>query len=432
MKILCTGDLHIGRRPSRIPNERDAARWSCAAIWQAIVERAIGERVDAVILTGDVVDQSNKYFEATGPLERGLRQLADAGIPTLGVAGNHDHDVLPRIADSIPDGMFRLLGRAGQWEPAELVGAGGAMAHVHGWSFPAEHVRTNPLDDYRLSRNSATPVIGVLHADVDVMGSAYAGVALADLQRRDVDVWLLGHVHKPMRYPINAGRAVLYPGSPQAMDPGETGVHGPWLVNVHPNRRVELEQIPLSRVVYETVAIDVGGVTDQEDLDRRAYESLREYLAAIARGNPAAEFVSMRVDLTGRTGLSGHLAEAAARIQDFVSPLGGVTVGIDRVWNRTRAAINLDELSRADDPPGLLARLLIGLQDNALPADDVKVTELDGLVDQALEAMNRVHEASEYGPVARDMRPTRVMARALLAEQATRVLEALLSQKEAA
>jgi predicted phosphodiesterase len=415
-----------------MPDERDAARWSCAAMWQAIVERAIKERVDAVILTGDVVDQSNKYFEATGPLERGLRQLADARIPTLGVAGNHDHDVLPRIADSIPDGMFRLLGRAGHWESAKLAGAGGAIAHIHGWSFPAEHVRTNPLDDYRLSRNSATPVIGILHADVDVMGSAYCPVALADLQRRDVDVWLLGHVHKPTRYPLSAGRAVLYPGSPQAMDPGETGVHGPWLIHVHPNGGVELEQIPLSHVVYETVAIDAGGVTGQEDLERRAYESLREHLAAIAEGNPAAEFVSMRVELTGRTNLSGRLADAAARIQDFVSPLAGVTVDIDRVWNRTRPAVDLDELSRADDPPGLLARLLIRLQDNAQPADDVNSTKLDGLVDQALEAMNRVHEAGAYGPVARDARPTRAMARAILAEQTTRVLEALLSQKEGA
>ena len=109
VKILSTADLHIGRTPTRVP---DAVRTqsSCARMWSAVVELAIREEVDLVTLSGDVVDHANRFFEATGPLETGIAQLAAAGIDTYAVAGNHDYDVLPRIVDAVGTDRFHLLG----------------------------------------------------------------------------------------------------------------------------------------------------------------------------------------------------------------------------------------------------------------------------------------------------------------------------------
>ena len=55
-KILATADIHVGRRPSKVPDEEDARRFSSARIWEAIVDRAIAEEVDLVALSGDVID----------------------------------------------------------------------------------------------------------------------------------------------------------------------------------------------------------------------------------------------------------------------------------------------------------------------------------------------------------------------------------------
>ena len=35
-------------------------------MWEAIVDRAIEEKVDLVALSGDVVNHDNRFFEATG------------------------------------------------------------------------------------------------------------------------------------------------------------------------------------------------------------------------------------------------------------------------------------------------------------------------------------------------------------------------------
>ena len=68
MKILACSDIHIGRIPS-IP---DTSLASSVSAWDAIVEQALDKHVDVVVLSGDVVDQDDAWFEAYGPL---LKQL---------------------------------------------------------------------------------------------------------------------------------------------------------------------------------------------------------------------------------------------------------------------------------------------------------------------------------------------------------------------
>ena len=53
-RILRTGDVHLGRRPSRVPIEDDAV--SVAYVWRQCIDAAIDQSVDAVTLTGDIVD----------------------------------------------------------------------------------------------------------------------------------------------------------------------------------------------------------------------------------------------------------------------------------------------------------------------------------------------------------------------------------------
>jgi hypothetical protein len=50
VRILVTGDIHIGRRPTRVPEPELAERASAARMWEAIVSLAIALRVDGVML----------------------------------------------------------------------------------------------------------------------------------------------------------------------------------------------------------------------------------------------------------------------------------------------------------------------------------------------------------------------------------------------
>ena len=71
LQLLCTGDVHLGRRPSRVPVEND--KLSVRRVWDRFVETALNREVDAAVLTGDIVDSENEMYEAYGALSAVFR-----------------------------------------------------------------------------------------------------------------------------------------------------------------------------------------------------------------------------------------------------------------------------------------------------------------------------------------------------------------------
>jgi exonuclease SbcD len=260
MKILMTGDLHMGRGSSKFAEMESQTSIGC---WQAIVEEAIVRSVDLVLLSGDVVDRRNCYFESYMPLQTGIARLADNGIMTIAVAGNHDFNVLPNLTNDIDREMFRLLGLGGMWEQFEFQ-CGTETLGVTGWSFPEAHVETTPLDSFPETNNSCDYHIAMVHGDLNATVSKYAPLSSSRINELSQHHWLLGHVHKPALTSTQHDRWVLYPGSPQALDPGESSHHGVWLWE--PSVQAEPQFLPMSSVCYEPLSINVSECADAEEI----------------------------------------------------------------------------------------------------------------------------------------------------------------------
>ena len=260
MKILMTGDLHLGRGSSKFAEMESQTSISC---WQAIVDEAINQSVNLVLLSGDVVDRRNCYFESYMPLRTGIARLANNGITTIAVAGNHDFSVLPNLTDDIDRDMFRLLGLGGVWEQFEFQ-CGGESLGLTGWSFPESHVEISPLDTFPETNESCDYHIAMVHGDLHATVSKYAPLALSRIEELSEYHWLLGHIHKPGVIQTQHKRWVLYPGSPQALDPGEPHHHGIWLWE--PGIQDEPELLPMSSVCYEPLTIDVSDCGDAEEI----------------------------------------------------------------------------------------------------------------------------------------------------------------------
>jgi DNA repair exonuclease SbcCD nuclease subunit len=140
-----------------------------AMAWNRLVDLAIEERVAAVCLSGDIIDEDNKFWEAIGALEHGINRLSSANIRTFVVAGNHDYDVLSRIASHLPREHFALVGRGGVWERITLNNGADGKLNIDGWSFPGQRVYTSPLESYDLPADHLVPTLGIVHGDLDVV-----------------------------------------------------------------------------------------------------------------------------------------------------------------------------------------------------------------------------------------------------------------------
>jgi len=420
VKLVLTGDLHLGRSSSRVSAEGGHDELRATAAWERIVELAIREGAAAVCLSGDVVDEGSKFWEAIGALEAGVGRLGEAGIQTVAVAGNHDFDVLARLADELPGEHFVLLGRGGNWERFTLKRSGQPAVHLDGWSFATQQVRRSPLDDYALPDAGAVPVLGMVHGDLGVTDSSYAPLDLNRLRGLPPEGWLLGHLHAPRL--LDGDRWVLYPGSPQALDPGEAGAHGPWVVEVRAGRMGDPDQRPLSTVWYESVEVDVGGVAEGPQLETVLLSALREHAERLtAAGGSALCHARLRVTLVGETPLShkeiGALTKDVAA--DLVLPVGSGTLTVERLDVRTTPPLDLHEHAASHSALGTVARLLLALEEKEPPEDLAEVLRL---------ARSAAEQADNRFAVVSHRELSEDALRELVATQARALLTELVAQ----
>jgi exonuclease SbcD len=136
MRFLHTSDWHLGRTLHRAD-----LREAQAAFLDHLVDTARSERVDAVLVAGDVYDRAIPPLDAVGLYEDALARLRAAGPRVILISGNHD--------------SARRLG-----VNSSLIDASGV------------HLRTRP-------EALATPVLlGDVHGQVAVYGIPYLEPAL--------------------------------------------------------------------------------------------------------------------------------------------------------------------------------------------------------------------------------------------------------------
>ncbi len=426
LRILVCADVHIGRRSGGLPAEL-AEELTPAAAWERTVAYAISARVAALVVCGDLADETNAYYEALAPLERAAAALALAGIPFIAVAGNHDWDVLGRLADSAPAAGLTVLGRGGHWQHLDLAGTGGGRVRLFGWSFPQRTVAESPLPDFPLGDiEPGTVNLGFLHADLNASGGGYCPVSRAALLAVPLDGWVLGHVHQPTPVAAVAGRPwVLYPGSLQGLDagPGERGRHGPWVLEVGPDG-VRAWPLPLATVRYEECSVVLDGTRSTGELQVLLTQTLRRHVAAIRQDDPALRCAVVRLCLGGRTTIARQTIEEQLRELQQVNDLGdGVRVALAGWSVRTLPPIDVEALRRTPTPLGAALRLWLELSGQT-PLEAGTNAALAGLQEQLAE-----HAARGYASLG-PARPDLAYCREVMTAQTERLLEALYSQKE--
>lgn len=420
VSVLCAADVHVGRRPSQLPNRYDAADFSPRSALEDLARTALEHEVDAVVVAGDLVDRENRYAEAYGAVESVTATLEDAGIPLLCVAGNHDYDVVPDLADDV-DGL-QLLGRHGVWERETLVeGDGEGRLAIDGWSFPNRYYHESPLAAYDLDDTSA-PRLGVVHADLDGDGDRYAPVDVDALATSGHAAWLLGHLHGPgVRH---ERPPVVYPGSLQPLDPSETDEHGAWLLTVEADGVVDHRPLPTATLQYEAVAVSTTPDHGFHDVVDAIHQKLR---TTVADSGSGAALLAAELTLEGRTAAHGELLGRRAELEQIELTEDGTAVRILDVAVDTTPQVDLAERAGDDDPVGYLAELV-----RALDGDE-SLDPYRELIEAAHAKAREAHDSNAYRELRSEdegySRPTEEEAKAVVHRQARRLLDTFLDQQ---
>jgi DNA repair protein SbcD/Mre11 len=329
-KILHAADVHLDSPLQNLEAYPDAPvdafRGATRQALANLVDLAIGERVDLVVIAGDLYDGDwDDVRTGLCFVEQALR-LREAAIPLVVIRGNHDAALLMtrtlRLPDN-PDGSLLMLDhqRVDQ-RVFESIGVA-----VHGRSFATRAVTEDLSRDYPQAIAGMFN-LGLLHTCLTGSDGHenYAPTSPDRLARKGYDYWALGHIHDRRQCHAHGEAPIVFPGNTQGRHVRETGAKGCVILSIDPANQVTTEFHPLDVVRWSVLQHDAG---DDECTDNLvdAFAGWLEDQLVRAEHRPLA----VRVVAAGVTSLHDEYHRAARAIEDDLRSMA-MQHGRGRVW----------------------------------------------------------------------------------------------------
>ncbi|WP_295745491.1 DNA repair exonuclease [uncultured Limosilactobacillus sp.] len=256
MKFIHTGDLHLdspfrGLSDSFPEQLWDQVHQSTFFAWQKIVDLAIDQQVDFVVVVGDIFDREHHGVAAEDFFVKQCQRLNQHRIPVYLSYGNHDYQDVAADPLMLPENVHVF---ANQVETKCLQLADHRQVALTGFSYGSRWLEKDLAATYP-SRVNADFHIGLLHGAINQgTDNHYAPFDVEELLAKNYDYWALGHIHK--HGIINQQPPVVYCGDPQGRHINEDGEHGCYLVEEE-NGRLVPHFHPVATITWQTVIVDL-------------------------------------------------------------------------------------------------------------------------------------------------------------------------------
>lgn len=256
IRILHTADLHLDSPfESLTPGKATARRGELRMLPRKIAAVAIREKVDLVLLSGDLLDGESVYRE-TG--EELLESLAKIPAPVVIAPGNHDYYSSTSIYAKLELPEQVCLFTKNTIEVFDFPEKG---FRVYGAAFTD---RSAPplLTGFHAETTGNLRNLMCIHGVVDAPGSAYDPISTGEIENSALDYLALGHVHKASGL-LKAGNTwYSSPGCPEGRGFDETGRKTLSIVELQEDG-CTLREISVASRRYEEISVDV---TEQDPL----------------------------------------------------------------------------------------------------------------------------------------------------------------------
>lgn len=364
MRLLVSADIHLGSPIRSIalrnPDLGDRLKQASRDSFTKIVDLAISERVDALVLAGDIFDDRHPDLKSRAFLIAQLSRAAQNNVPTVLIRGNHDALLDHRAHGDLGPGIHLLHKGAPSVEIGDTV--------FHGLSFDARHVTTSFLPDYPRpvpgKRN-----VGLMHTSLDGASGhdPYAPCSERDLMAHGFDLWCLGHIHAPFERADGPVLAIM-PGIPQPRHFGERQGGSVVLVSLNDGLPA-FERHPVGQLGFCESAVDLTDCTDQQQVLRNLRDAL---MSAQVPGRDMA----VRLHVTSDGYSAEIITELAAEVLD----------GMDGVF--------LDKVKAAPPPRALgpVTDDLVRLMQAELTEDGFRQAAMDQLAELRLALPSEIRD----------------------------------------
>ncbi|MEY4977987.1 MAG: hypothetical protein RLZZ352_257 [Pseudomonadota bacterium] len=425
MKFIHTADLHLDSPLRGLSAYPDAPaqrlRTATRDAFAQLVQQALDEVVDFMVIAGDIYDGNWKDFNTGLFFVRQMGLLRQAGIPVFLLYGNHDAQSEMTRSLMLPDNVRVFSSRK-----AETFQLPALQVALHGRSFQHAATTDNLVPSY------PPPVpgwlnIGVLHTALEGHSehARYAPCAQAELEAKGYQYWALGHVHESAVWQRGAV-TLAYPGNLQGRHIREPGARGALLVTAEADEIRRVEPLSVDVLRWQLLRIDTASCRDEPDVLRQVGRGLQQLLD----DTPGQRPLAVRVVFQGPSAQSGRWAGQEGQLRQEVIAQA-LALSADRIWI---------EKVRWDSPPQAAAPRAVSDEDSSALAELAHMAQsapddpdfMRSLQADWQDVLTRLpHEVLQASPelLAWNQAPEAAMMEGL--QQATPLLLARLAQDSA-
>ncbi len=276
LRLLHTADVHLGARHADLGDRAATQRERQFAAFVATIDLALGEKVDLVLIAGDLFDSNVQPKRSVERAASQLQRLVDARIRVVIAPGTHD--VYDRASIYRAYDLAAMAGALG----SDLVTVLAPDHHdvhlksldvvVHGRCFATKRAPHSPLDGLDTSKDDrATWHVGLLHAALAIEGKTDGDevvITTAEIAATHLDYLALGHWHSLTKG--KAGRTTYaYSGAPEPIALDQDGAGNALLVSLDEadgKKTVTVEERKVGRTRVEKMQVDAASVGSQPSL----------------------------------------------------------------------------------------------------------------------------------------------------------------------
>lgn len=305
-KFIHTADIHLG---SLLNIEGRTEKLSVNNAFLKIINYALMENVNFVIISGDLYDRDNKSLKANKFFCEQCQRLLDKNINIYIALGNHDALSIGSEVFELPPNVF--ICDSDKCSIFEIRNnSGNIIARIYGQSYKGREEGRKLYENYNALEDGVLN-IGILHTALKADNYRYAPCTIENLAgNTGISYWALGHIHK---YKIirESAPAIVYPGIPQGRDIGEEGIGGCVLVKYDEQGKIKKEFLQTSEVVWKKISININ----EEEQDTP--ENISELINMIK--NKAEKYLASRIPEKSRNYCDLRQYESTEGINQSIS-----------------------------------------------------------------------------------------------------------------
>jgi len=278
LRIIHTADVHLGARHDDLGEQASAQRERQFAAFAATVDVALAEKVDLVLIAGDLFDSNVQPRRSVERVAAQLKRLAGGKIRTVIVPGTHDaydrssiyraYDLKALSGSTQDDDWVTIL-----TPDLPRIHLPACDVVVHGPVFATKRAPHSPLRDLDVAAHKATATwqVGVLHGSVAIPGKTERDdvvVTTDEIGASGLDYLALGHWHSA-RQGKTGSVTFAYSGAPEPValnqDRAGKALHV-GLEETGAGRNVTVAERVVGKTRFEKLDLDAAGVTTQPAL----------------------------------------------------------------------------------------------------------------------------------------------------------------------